>query len=59
MMGVSLAMSGSLFSGVNIITHHQFKVSNRAMLRDNMPYSIIMLLFATGILFIMEAKGVR
>ena len=59
MMGVSLAMSGSLFSGVNIIIHNQFKVPNRAMLRDNMPYSIIMLLFATGILFIMEANGVR
>ncbi len=59
MMGVSLAMSGSLFSGVNIIIHNQFKVPNRAMLRDNMPYSIIMLLFGTAILFTMEANGVR
>ncbi len=59
MMGVSLAMSGSLFSGVNIIIHNQFTVPNRAMLRDNMPYSIIMLLFGTAILFTMEANGVR
>lgn len=59
MMGVSLAMSGSLFSGVNIIIHNQFKVPNRAMLRDNMPYSIIMLIFGVAILFTMEANGVR
>lgn len=59
MMGVSLAMSGSLFSGVNIIIQNQFKVPNRAMLRDNMPYSMIMLLFATVLLFTLEANGVR
>lgn len=59
MVGVSLSMSGSLFSGVNIIIQNQFKVSNRAILRDNMPYSLMMLAFSSGLLFLMESMGVR
>ncbi|OPX56412.1 hypothetical protein SAMN02745127_01904 [Oceanospirillum multiglobuliferum] len=59
MVGVSLSMSGSLFSGVNIIIQNQFKVSSTAILRDNMPYSLIMLAFSSGMLFVMESMGVR
>lgn len=59
MVGVSVAMSSSLFSGVNFILQGQYNLESREILRLNLPYSIAMLTFATLILFIMEANGIR
>lgn len=58
-VGVSLAMSSSVFSGVNFILGGQYGVSNREMLKNNLPYSIAMLIFTTVILFMMEAMGIQ
>ena len=58
-VGVSLAMSSSVFSGVNFILGGQYGVSNRQMLKDNLPYSLAMLLFTSIVLFTMEAVGVH
>lgn len=59
MVGVSLSMSSSVFSGVNFILHGQFQVRNRDMYRHNLPYSIAMLAFGSVVLFVMEANGIQ
>ncbi|WP_221801500.1 hypothetical protein [Oceanobacter mangrovi] len=58
-VGVSLAMSGSVFSAVNFILHGQYQVRSRDVFRLNLPYSIAVLIFSTILLFVMEANGVQ
>lgn len=58
MMSVSLAMSGSIFSGLSFIVGGQYKVSNSMMLKQNLPYSLIMLVVTIIVLYVMEAVGV-
>ena len=59
MVGVSLSMSSSVFSGSNFILQGQYGIRNRDVYRDNMPYSIAVLAFSTLLLFVMEANGVQ
>ncbi|WP_051218928.1 hypothetical protein [Oceanobacter kriegii] len=59
MVGVSLSMSSSVFSGSNFILQGQYGIRNRDVYRDNMPYSIVVLAFSTLLLFVMEANGVQ
>lgn len=59
MMGVSLSMSGSVFSGLNFIVQGQYKVGSREMLRYNLPYTAAMLVFTSLLLLVLEAAGVK
>mgnify|MGYP003644766872 FL=1 len=58
-MGVSLSMSGSVFSGLNFIVQGQYQVGNREILRHNLPYTLLMLLFTSLVLLAMEAAGIQ
>lgn len=59
MTAVSLSMSSSLFSGVNVILQGQYQMRSRDMLMHNLPYSIAVLVFTSALLFVMEANQVR
>ena len=56
--GVSLAMSGSPFSGLNAILQGHFQTSSRTVFRQNVPYTVVMMLFVTLLLLVMESLGV-
>ena len=56
--GVSLAMSGSPFSGLNAILQGHFGTSSRTVFAQNVPYTIAMMVFVTGLLLVMEWMGV-
>lgn len=58
-MATSISMSGSPFSGVNFILQARFNCSVRGILRTNMVYSLVMLLAATVLIYMMQLPSVR
>lgn len=58
-MGVSLSMSGSVFSGLNFIVQAQYHTQSRQMLKHNLPYSLVMLIVTSALLLVMEQMGVH
>ncbi|MBP0047559.1 hypothetical protein H9C73_02325 [Marinobacterium sp. AK62] len=58
-MATSISMSGSLFSGVNFILQARFNCTGRGILRTNLPYSFMMLLAATALIYMMQLLGIH
>ncbi|WP_432695021.1 hypothetical protein ACQUQP_10715 [Marinobacterium sp. YM272] len=58
-MGTSLAMSGSIFSGLNFILQARFRCSTREILAHNSVYTLIMLISTLVLLYLLEYLGVR
>lgn len=59
MAGVSLSMSGSVFSGLNFIVQGQYHLGNREILRLSLPYTLLMMLFTSLLLLAMESAGIQ
>lgn len=58
-VATSVSMSGSLFSGVNFILQARFNCSGRGILRTNLPYTLVMLLAATVLIYMMHYLGIH
>lgn len=58
-IATSVSMSGSLFSGVNFILQARFHCSGRAILLNNLPYSLIMLAAASLLIHLLQLAGVH
>jgi len=55
----SVSMSGSLFSGVNFILQARFNCSGRTILRNNLAYSLLMLVAASVLIYMMQLMGMH
>ncbi|WP_286239272.1 hypothetical protein [Neptuniibacter halophilus] len=55
----ALSMFSSVFSGTNMILRARYGCTSRAILRNQLPYSLLMLLVGIATLFLMEAMGVK
>lgn len=58
-LGTSLAMSGSTFSGLNFIMKSRFNATDREILCNQLPYNLTMLAIGCGIIHLMEGMGVH
>ncbi|WP_303578752.1 hypothetical protein [Amphritea sp. 1_MG-2023] len=58
-LGTSLAMSGSTFSGLNFIMKSRFNVTDGEIIRHQLPYNLVMLTAGCGMIFLMQALGVQ
>ncbi|MBV0934248.1 hypothetical protein [Marinobacterium weihaiense] len=58
-IATSVSMSGSLFSGVNFILQARFNCTGRAILRNNLAYSLIMLVAASLLIYMMQLSGIH
>lgn len=58
-LGTSLAMSGSTFSGLNFIMKSRFNATDGEIIRNQLPYNLIMLVAGCGIIHLMAAMGVH
>lgn len=55
----SLSMSGSVFSGLNFILQARFHCPASHLLRQNLVYTLVMLVATLGLLHLLETWGVR
>ena len=58
-MGTSLSMSGSAFSGLNFILQARFHCSARGLIRQNAFYTLLMLGATITLLYLLQFWGVR
>ncbi|WP_036234154.1 hypothetical protein [Marinobacterium litorale] len=58
-MGTSLSMSGSAFSGLNFILQARFRCSARGLIRQNAFYTLLMLGATIALLYLLQIWGVR
>lgn len=58
-LGTSLAMSGSTFSGLNFIMKSRFNATDGEIIRNQLPYNLVMLIAGCGIIYLMEAMGIH
>jgi hypothetical protein len=58
-VATSVSMSGSTFSGVNFILQARFACPARSLLRNNLNYSVMMLVAASLLMYLMQYMGVR
>lgn len=55
----ALSMYTSVFSGTNMILRVRYHSSSREILRNQLPFTLVMLLVGIAVLFTMEAMGVK
>jgi hypothetical protein len=58
-VATSVSMSGSTFSGVNFILQARFACPARSLLKNNLNYSVMMLVAASLLMYLMQYMGVR
>ncbi|UTW01898.1 hypothetical protein KDX31_11030 [Amphritea atlantica] len=58
-LGTALAMSGSTFSGLNFIMKSRFIATDSEIIRNQLPYNLVMIAVGCGVIFLMEAMGIR
>ena len=58
-LGTSLAMSGSTFSGLNFIMKSRFNATDGEIIRNQLPYNLTMLVVGCGIIHLMAAMGIH
>jgi len=58
-VATSVSMSGSTFSGVNFILQARFACPARSLLTNNLNYSVMMLVAASLLMYLMQYMGVR
>ncbi|MBN0987374.1 hypothetical protein [Amphritea pacifica] len=58
-LGTALAMSGSTFSGLNFIMKSRFHATDSEIIRNQLPYNLVMIAVGCGVIFLMQAMGVR
>lgn len=58
-IATSVSMSGSLFSGVNFILQARFNCGGRTILRNNLTYSVLMLVAASLLIYMMQLMGIH
>jgi hypothetical protein len=58
-VATSVSMSGSTFSGVNFILQARFACPARSLLTNNLNYSVMMLVAASLLIYLMQYMGVR
>ncbi|MBR9868884.1 MAG: hypothetical protein GYB20_17415 [Oceanospirillales bacterium] len=58
-LGTALAMSGSTFSGLNFIMKSRFIATDSEIIRNQLPYNLVMIAVGCGFIFLMEAMGIR
>ncbi|WP_290699954.1 hypothetical protein [Amphritea sp.] len=56
-LGTALAMSGSTFSGLNFIMKARFNATDTEIVRNQLPYNLVMIGIGCGVIFVMEAMG--
>ncbi|PIE25090.1 MAG: hypothetical protein CSA60_01930 [Neptuniibacter caesariensis] len=55
----ALSMSTSVFSGTNMILRARYNCRSRAILRNQLPFTLLMLAIGIATLFLMEALNVK
>lgn len=58
-LGTGLAMSGSTFSGLNFIMKARFNCEDREILRNQLPFNLLMIMAGSGAIYTMEHLGIR
>ena len=58
-LGTALAMSGSTFSGLNFIMKSRFHATDSEIIRNQLPYNLVMIGIGCGVIYLMEAMGIR
>ncbi len=58
-LGTALAMSGSTFSGLNFIMKSRFHATDSEIICNQLPYNLVMIAVGCGVIFLMQAMGVR
>ncbi|MBQ0785025.1 MAG: hypothetical protein KBT66_12385 [Amphritea sp.] len=56
-LGTALAMSGSTFSGLNFIMKSRFNATDTEIVRNQLPYNLVMIGIGCGVIYLMEAMG--
>ncbi|GGC06387.1 hypothetical protein GCM10011352_35750 [Marinobacterium zhoushanense] len=58
-LGTSLSMSGSIFSGLNFILQARFRCSIREILANNSLYTLLMLTASVALIYLLAAFGIH
>ncbi|BBB26579.1 hypothetical protein [Amphritea japonica] len=58
-LGTALAMSGSTFSGLNFIMKARFLATDTEIIRNQLPYNLVMIGIGCGVIYLMEAMGIK
>ena len=58
-LATSVSMSGTVFSGVNLLLLNRFNTPSRLVFSANLPYSLFMLCLGSAVLLLMEHNGIH